>query len=204
LNGRDAGTIAQNTWYYSYAILNPTTGATGYLASTSSTAPTLPSGFTVQRLLPFVFKTYSNSTSLQLFRFHHAHGMVTCDWLSDMSMPNAVIFNQSIGSATPFAVDASSAIPPICGGQNTRLIARLWQDTGSSSTWSRVSQDFDTNGQWEILGASSWVQERITEVRLSSNARTFRVRNDASGGAAAACVCIIRTLGYIFNYLGVV
>jgi hypothetical protein len=151
-----------------------------------------------------VFKTISNSTSLQLFRFHHAHGMVTCDWLSDASRPDTVIFNQSIGSATPFAVDASSAIPPICGGKNTRLIASFWQDTGSSTTWSRLSTDFDTNGQWDVVATSGWVHQRIAEVRLSSNARTFRVRNDASGGGAVACACIIRTIGYVFNYLGVI
>lgn len=44
--GLDTGSIATNTWYYIYAIFNPTTSTQSILMSTSATAPTLPSGYT--------------------------------------------------------------------------------------------------------------------------------------------------------------
>ncbi len=43
-NGLDAGSLANATWYYEYVINNTTT--TACLASTSATAPTMPSGYT--------------------------------------------------------------------------------------------------------------------------------------------------------------
>lgn len=44
--GLDTGTKANSTWYYCYAIYNPTTQASDFLFSASATSPTLPSGFT--------------------------------------------------------------------------------------------------------------------------------------------------------------
>jgi hypothetical protein len=41
---------AVSTWYYVFAIYNPTTGAADYFADTVSSSPTLPSGFTKYRL----------------------------------------------------------------------------------------------------------------------------------------------------------
>lgn len=49
VNGLDGGSLAANTWYYAWAISNGAT--TGGLLSLSSTAPTLPAGYTyVKRL----------------------------------------------------------------------------------------------------------------------------------------------------------
>lgn len=53
----DAGTVANNTWYYVYTIYNPTSGTTDYLTSASPTSPTLPAGYTKYRRLPGFFKT---------------------------------------------------------------------------------------------------------------------------------------------------
>lgn len=50
-NGLDVGTLAANTWYYKYAIFNPTTLTKAGLLSLSSSAPTLPSGYTFFALL---------------------------------------------------------------------------------------------------------------------------------------------------------
>lgn len=44
-NGLDTGTIAASTWYYTWVIRKPD-GTTAGLASLSSTAPTMPSGYT--------------------------------------------------------------------------------------------------------------------------------------------------------------
>jgi hypothetical protein len=53
----DTGTVAASTWYTTYAIYNPTTGATDILASLQPTnatpngTPTLPAGFTKYHLI---------------------------------------------------------------------------------------------------------------------------------------------------------
>ncbi len=48
-NGLDTGSIANATWYFIWAISDGTTNAS--LASLSSTAPTMPSGYTYKKLL---------------------------------------------------------------------------------------------------------------------------------------------------------
>jgi hypothetical protein len=45
----DTGTIAASTWYHVFLIGNPASGAVDGLASTSATAPTLPSGWVLAR-----------------------------------------------------------------------------------------------------------------------------------------------------------
>lgn len=47
----DAGSIANDTWYYLYMIYNPTTGVSKPLATTSYGSPTLPSGYTKKRYI---------------------------------------------------------------------------------------------------------------------------------------------------------
>jgi hypothetical protein len=50
-NGLDTGSLANNTWYYLWIIYNPSTDTIAGLASTSSTAPTMPSGYTAKARL---------------------------------------------------------------------------------------------------------------------------------------------------------
>lgn len=50
-NGLDTGAVAASTWYYAFAIYNPTTATIALLASLSSTAPTMPSGYTEAGLI---------------------------------------------------------------------------------------------------------------------------------------------------------
>ena len=52
VNGLDAGTIANNTWYAVWAISNGTTFAG--LISTSATAPSMPSGYTFKTRIGWV------------------------------------------------------------------------------------------------------------------------------------------------------
>ena len=49
--GIDTGAIAASTWYYWYVIFNPTTLAVDVIFSLSSSAPTLPSGYTKYRYI---------------------------------------------------------------------------------------------------------------------------------------------------------
>lgn len=64
-NGLDSGSEASNTWYYLWVINNGTT--TAGLLSTSSTAPTMPSGYTYKKLVSAV----RNDASSNLLGFNH-------------------------------------------------------------------------------------------------------------------------------------
>jgi len=59
-----AAAIATSTWYYVYVIKNLTTGAVDCGFDVSATAPTLPTGFTVYRMIAAV-KTDGSSHFLQ-------------------------------------------------------------------------------------------------------------------------------------------
>jgi hypothetical protein len=54
-NGLDTGAAANNTWYYIWVISNGATAES--LLSTSSTAPTLPVGYTYKALIGAVYRT---------------------------------------------------------------------------------------------------------------------------------------------------
>ncbi|MFM7390276.1 MAG: pyocin knob domain-containing protein [Vampirovibrionales bacterium] len=203
LNGLDAGSLASNTWYFIHAILNPTTGATGYVASTSSTSPTLPSGFTIRRLLPFTLRTEVSTATLVAFIMSHSLHTVQTRWF--FAGTSELIFSvPGIGSATAYVVDASLAVPPICNGSNSRLILSLIQDTGQQNLFSRISFDNTATGNWQAASAQAWVAQTTHEIPLYASSRQFRLRNDASGGGAAVCNCEVYARGYVFNYLGVV
>lgn len=56
----DTGSEVSSTWYHVYLIGNTSTGAVDFLASTSASSPTMPSGYTVKRRIGSV---YNNSSS---------------------------------------------------------------------------------------------------------------------------------------------
>jgi hypothetical protein len=62
--GLDTGSIAVDTWYYSYAIYNPTTNTSDYLFSASSSSPTLPSDYTKKRRIGAPFLTNGSGNIL--------------------------------------------------------------------------------------------------------------------------------------------
>lgn len=51
VGGLFSGAIANNTWYYVYVIKNPTTGAVDWGYDISPTAPSLPVGYTLKRMV---------------------------------------------------------------------------------------------------------------------------------------------------------
>ena len=60
-NGLDTGSEASSTWYYLWVIYNPDTSTVAGLLSTSSTAPTLPSGYTYKGLVGAVYNNGSSN-----------------------------------------------------------------------------------------------------------------------------------------------
>jgi len=65
-NGRDAGSEASSTWYYIWVIYNPTTTTIAGLFSTSSTSPTMPSGYTYKKRVGAVYN--DGSSNFRAFR----------------------------------------------------------------------------------------------------------------------------------------
>lgn len=59
--GLDTGSIAANTWYYCFAIYNPTTSTADFLFSASYSSPTLPSGYTKKEYRGAVFTDASSN-----------------------------------------------------------------------------------------------------------------------------------------------
>lgn len=62
-DGLDTGSIASATWYYLWVIYNPATSTTAALGSLSSTAPTMPAGYTYKAYVGAV-RTKSGSAVL--------------------------------------------------------------------------------------------------------------------------------------------
>lgn len=67
IDGLDSGTLATNTWYYIYMISNGTLNK--LLASTSSTTPTMPSGYTYKKLIG-ACKTNASSNILPFVQYN--------------------------------------------------------------------------------------------------------------------------------------
>uniref|UniRef100_A0A6M3ILW6 Putative tail collar protein n=1 Tax=viral metagenome TaxID=1070528 RepID=A0A6M3ILW6_9ZZZZ len=54
--GLDTGSVANSTWYYLYAIYNPTTGVSDAIITATYGNPTMPSGYTKKRLIGFIWR----------------------------------------------------------------------------------------------------------------------------------------------------
>lgn len=81
--GLDTGSIAANTWYYIFLIKRPDTGVVDILFSTSPTAPTMPTDYTLKRLFQAV-KTNGSNQFIQTLCY--ADG--TQEWLVPFSDVN--------------------------------------------------------------------------------------------------------------------
>lgn len=99
LNGLDTGAEAINTWYYLWAIAK-TDGTQAGLLSISSTAPTMPSGYTFKALIGAIY----NKSDGHLRVTKQRNNLAICESIR-------VLSNGS--SAGPTLVDLSTAIPPI-------------------------------------------------------------------------------------------
>lgn len=101
VNALDAGTIAINTWYAIWAIAK-SDGTQGFLASTSATSPTLPTGYTYKARVGWV-QTINGSATLygtwQLGR--RASYVVGLAQTSVIPVMSSGVQGSGIDSATP-------------------------------------------------------------------------------------------------------
>lgn len=117
VNGLDTGTEATSTWYYLWLIKNTSTGNVAGLLSTSSSTPTLPSGYNKKRLLPIAVR---NDGSSNIIPFVIANGWPYRPQIlynvafTDIGTAAGTTLVLNGGTATTFtAVALSSFVPPI-------------------------------------------------------------------------------------------
>lgn len=108
-NGLDTGSEASSTWYYVYLIYNPGTSTYAGLLSLSSTAPTMPSGYTLKRR---VGSWYNDSSSnLRAATMVLAAGNMR--WYEYDGETSATVRVLNGGNSTSFAsLSCASFIPP--------------------------------------------------------------------------------------------
>jgi hypothetical protein len=124
-NGIDAGSLGASTWYYVWGIYNPTTSTMAGLLSTSSTAPTMPSGYTKKRLIS-MFKTNASS---QLIAQSQIDDRIDYDARQQIATSL---------SSTSYTTQAVSSMIP----STTNLVREvLFGATGSVANWIMLSTD---------------------------------------------------------------
>jgi hypothetical protein len=127
-NGLDTGSEASSTWYYLWVIYNGSTVAS--LLSTSSTAPTMPSGYT-NGYKGLVGSVYNDSGS-DFDNFYQSGTRVAAPFVT-------MLTNGSATTAT--AIDLSAVVPPIAriatgslrvgeAGGTTNANASIYADSG--------------------------------------------------------------------------
>ena len=156
--GLDTGSEASSTWYYIWAI-GKADDTDSVILSTSSSAPTLPSGYTYYGLLGAVY----NNSSSDLVNFKQVGNKVMCPIQSPLSAGTATTYtsvslaayvppiatsvdiligsNSSSGSATTttFVAPAGSGTTPTYGYYVERQIAST-----TSATYSNANILLDT------------------------------------------------------------
>lgn len=112
VNGLDTGTSAANTWYYTYIIWNGTT--TAGLISLSSTAPTMPSGYTHKcRVNSFRSDSTGNKFPLSFVQYGNDYQFVVAPGTNVASgrvMANGTAGN--VNTPTYVSVATGAFVPP--------------------------------------------------------------------------------------------
>ena len=114
-NGLDTGSEAGNTWYYVW-IIGKSDGTVASLLSTSSTAPTMPSGYTFKALVGAV-RNDGSSNFLAFRQFGNEVWFVTTQ---------AVLSGGS--STTEASVSAAAVVPPIAQAFDAFVTGSLTND----------------------------------------------------------------------------
>jgi hypothetical protein len=172
-NGLDASTENSSTWYYVYVIQKSSDWTKGCLLSTSSTAPTMPSGYDQSKLVSAV-RNNGSSDLVSFYQFGR-------DYFYDD-------YSSLIATGSPsssFAdIDCSTAIPPIStfGKFNAKSLQNngalttttlYFRPNGSSATGTVIFQMTDGHGSggqgfgayFEMPTDSSQIIEYMSETQ---------------------------------------
>ena len=146
-NGLDTGSEASNTWYYVWFIEKSSDGTQGGLLSTSATAPTMPSGYDIKRLVGAV----RNNASSNFLKFKGLGGSPdrrVVQWQEDTTAaPFVVASNVNLTTTTWTDVDCSAVVPP--NARYARLYILLAGASGAAAlAWREKGV---TTQVWEII-----------------------------------------------------
>ena len=134
VNGLDTGSLAANTWYYLFIIFDRANGMSASFASTS-TAPTLPSGYTYSALIGAV---YTNASA----HFQAFTQLGKRVWI----VAQAALTNTApTGNNTYQALSLASIVPP-----SAATVSGLF-GAGTSGTGNFFAVAADANGTGEQI-----------------------------------------------------
>jgi hypothetical protein len=139
-NGLDTGVEANDAWYYIWLIYNPSTQTTAGLFSTSTSSPTLPSGYTKKRLVGAV----RNDSSGNFLEFYQNGSSI---WYNEV-LANLVVL--SLGTAATWTiVDCRGLVPELIVREMNLFVHAL--TSGGSPT--NVDGYVRPNGLSNITGS---------------------------------------------------
>jgi len=145
VNGLDQGALANNTFYYVFAIGDSTGyNDSGALLSTSRTAPVLPFGYDMFQLIATGILTDGSALILAFKRT--GNGAVR------KHIYDTLISELSGGTATSFTdVDIASSVP--VGNVNVYLQANMIPATADNQLKLRRKGSSSTNGSAQVYGS---------------------------------------------------
>jgi hypothetical protein len=190
--GLDTGTVAANTWYFYHAIRRSDTGVVDVLFSLSSTAPTLPSGYTVSRLL-MAWRTNASSY-----------------WESWVQNGDVVDFQSTVNNfnvsnvSSAFRTLYQLTCPPIKTAAKM-LIGFYSTETGVDNTKYLYVSSPDVNDAAATFNNSTSVSSYDNSgTSLSYDVKPMQVRTNTSGevgfrASATSTMLSITTVGFDFS-----
>lgn len=141
-NGLDSGTETSSTWYYIWVIYNPTSATTAGLLSASSSAPTLPTGYTYKKFVSVVlnnsssnFKAFSQRQNEYTWAnpAESTPGYYSASYAA-LTPPNAPISSGKVGAVRIGGVSKTANAVAIFISENRINMHHVWAAASGSST----------------------------------------------------------------------
>ena len=175
-NGLDTGAESSNQWYHYYVIMKAD-GTVAGLMSTSSSSPTLPSGYVYFRLVG----SRRNDGSSNLLNMNQVDGN-NIRWNYYAEEINTTLKVLNGGTATSFTdVDLSPLMPPT----STKAMIHL-KNTGPGATMLRTNGSSVTSGHIDCNATS-----QVSQIMTTDASQIVEYSVALSG------VCTIHVYGWI-------
>jgi len=178
VNGVDIGVEVNNTWYYIWLIYNPTTATVAGLFSTSSTNPTLPTGYTKKRLVGAV----RNNVSSNFLRFKQINNMV---WYDENYVTTLMVNN--FNNTAYSSYDAAVWFPHVIASEILLKVA-CGDSTGDNAAVVTVRPngftlgEIRTNISAQVAGTLAVGQRLPVRMIMLSSVLDYKVSNAAESG----------------------
>ncbi|MBF0240315.1 MAG: hypothetical protein HQM12_21630 [SAR324 cluster bacterium] len=183
-NGLDTGSEAANSWYFIWVIWNGTTTAS--LLSASSTAPTMPSGYTHNRLVGAVHNT---GTDFLPFIQQDNHVIVPKDETGNT--PGMYVLRAFSSDTTLTGTDISTYVPPIV------IALSLVIDVVGNTSVSGCFLSFNNNQANEYMAAYSGSSDNYSAVLHDIEYGSTNLYSRSHGGGSGGINIHLR--GYVYR-----